>query len=404
MSSLATISDAPALWADRSDAPEAWLARAARWARPHQADVWLAVGLAAAATAETAVTPFDSGYRVPGGWGVALVAVSALSLMWRHSAVLVAVGVSSAVVVVNAAAGFPVGAAQWPPWIALFSCFAFGGLAVRLAGAAMCVAAVTGYVLLDHGQTVTADLAGVVMCFLIATIGGDAARSRRAFAAGRQARTLGEAREQALAAERVLLTERARLAGELHDALGHTVNVMVLQAGVARRVFEDNPGFARQALVDIENAGRDALGELDRLLRILHPRETDVGGSPDLGDLAALAERIRATGRELDIAVEPVALSPSGSRTSYRIVQEALTNAVRHTRSGRIRARVTSVADLVRIEVFNEGVGFAAPVAGRGLVGMRERARLEGGSFDAGPVDGGFRVLATLPARPDTAS
>ncbi|EIV93145.1 sensor histidine kinase [Frankia sp. QA3] len=236
----------------------------------------------------------------------------------------------------------------------------------------------------------------------------DDRRGRRpqpaAFAAARQARTLGEAREQALAAERVLLTERGRLAGEVHDALGHTVNVMVLQAGVARRVFEDNPGFARQALADIETAGRDALGELDRLLRILHPWETDAGGSPDLGDLAALAERIRATGREVDLAVEPVALSPTGSRTSYRIVQEALTNAVRHTCSGRIRVRVTPAGDLARIEVFNEGVGFAAPVAGRGLVGMRERARLEGGSLDAGPVDGGFRVLATLPARPDTVS
>ncbi len=359
------------------------------------------MGLAAAATVETAVAPFDSWYREPGGWGVALVAVSTLSLMWCHSAVLVATGVSSAVVVVNAAGGYPVGAAQWPPWIALFSCFALGGLAVRLAGSAICVAAVTGYVLLDHGLTVMTDLAGVIMCFLIATIGGDAARSRRECAAARQASTLGEAREHALAAERVLLTERARLAGELHDALGHTVNVMVLQAGVARRVFEDNPGFARQALVDIETAGRDALGELDRLLRILHPRESDVGRSPDLDDLAALVERIRATGREVDLAVEPVALPPAGSRTSYRIVQEALTNAVRHTRSGRIRVRITPAADLVRIEVFNEGVGFAAPVAGRGLVGMRERARLEGGSFDAGPVGGGFRVLATLPARLD---
>ncbi|CAJ60879.1 MULTISPECIES: sensor histidine kinase [Frankia] len=82
-------------------------------------------------------------------------------------------------------------------------------------------------------------------------------------------------------------------------------------------------------------------------------------------------------------------------------MQEALTNAVRHTRSGRIRVRVGPAADLVRIEVVNEGVGFVVPVAGRGLVGMRKRARLEGGSFDAGPVGGGFRVLATLPARPD---
>jgi signal transduction histidine kinase len=292
-------------------------------------------------------------------------------------------------------------------------CYAVGGLAVRFAGTAMCTAAIGGYVAFDRGGAGAAELTGIAMIFLIVTVGGDAARTRRSFAAAQQARVRDEAQKQALAAERVLLEERGRLAGELHDALGHTVNVMVRQAGVARRLFEENPGFAQQALIDIETVGREALGELDRLLRVLHPKDDESAGRTsaepqppiqsdraDAAGLEALAERIRATGRDVELAVEPVELSASRSRALYRIVQEALTNAVRHTGSGRIRVRVGPAENMARIEVFNEGDRFAPPVPGRGLVGMRERARLEGGSFAAGPVDGGFRVLATLPLHP----
>ena len=100
----------------------------------------------------------------------------------------------------------------------------------------------------------------------------------------------------------------------------------------------------------------------------------------------------------MEMRVDGISLTPGGARALYRIVQEALTNAVRHTSAGRIQVEVSQVADQVLLEVVNEGNGFRDPVPGRGLVNMHERARLEGGALEAGPVEGGFRVRAVLPA------
>jgi signal transduction histidine kinase len=173
---------------------------------------------------------------------------------------------------------------------------------------------------------------------------------------------------------------------------------MVMQAGVGRRVFADNPEFAAQALGHIETVGRDALGELDRLLRVLHPdRDGEPAAAPALTGLAELAGRVRAAGRELVLSPAEVSLSPSGERALFRIAQEAVTNALRHTASGRITVELGQTADTVVLEVVNETPPLPAPTPGRGLVNMRERARLEGGVFEAGPVDGGFRVRAALP-------
>jgi len=196
-------------------------------------------------------------------------------------------------------------------------------------------------------------------------------------------------------AERAVQDERIRWARDLHDAVGHAVNVMVMQAGVARRVFTENPGFAQEALRHIETVGRQALDELDRLLR-------SGGGSDDGGtaeDLVALAERVRSAGREVDLNLTPVPLSPSASRALYRIVQEAVTNALKHG-DGRIRITVRPDGERVIVDVHNSVEGVSALAApGRGMINMRERARLEGGDFEAGPVAGGFRVRATLPIR-----
>jgi signal transduction histidine kinase len=181
---------------------------------------------------------------------------------------------------------------------------------------------------------------------------------------------------------------------------------MVLQAGVGRRVFADNPTYAQEALVSIETAGRAALDELNRLLRVLQP---EGGGTPEpfaptLGDLHEMADRIRATGREVELAADDVALPAGAARAVYRIVQEALTNAVRHTRAGRIRVEVRASGGQVLLEVLNECDPRAAPVPGHGLVNMRERARLEGGELEAGPVESGFRVRAVLPLAAGVAS
>ena len=175
---------------------------------------------------------------------------------------------------------------------------------------------------------------------------------------------------------------------------------MVLQAGVGRRVFADNPTYAQEALTSIETAGRASLDELNRLLRVLQP---DGGGTaepfaPTVADLEEMAERIRATGRPVELRTNGVELPAGAARAVYRIVQEALTNAVRHTPGGRIRVELLRNDSQVLLEVLNECDPVADPVPGHGLVNMRERARLEGGELEAAPVDGGFRVRAVLPA------
>jgi signal transduction histidine kinase len=299
--------------------------------------------------------------------------------------------------VLNAAAGYPIGFLDWPAWIALFSCFDIGGRRVRVAATLIAALGIAGYVYFDRAGPLH-QLPGIVIHFVVAMVVGELS-SRRTKAVLAEAKRGAEAREQALAAERLLLQERSRLARELHDSLGHTVNVMVLQAGVGRRVFADNPTFAQEALSAIETVGRAALDELNRLLKVLRPDERGTAEpfSPALADLEHLVEQIRATGRQVDLRADDIDVPASTARAVYRIVQEALTNAVKHTPAGGIRVQVTRSGAAVRLEVVNDCDRPPEPVPGHGLVNMRERARLAGGELEAGPIDGGFRVRALLP-------
>jgi signal transduction histidine kinase len=319
------------------------------------------------------------------------------ALLWRQTAPLVAQAGAGGTIVVNAAAGYPIGFLDWPAWIALFSCFDVGGRRVRATATVLTALAVAGYVSLDRGAPVH-QLPGIVLHFFVAMVVGELS-SRRTKAVVAETRRGAQSRERALAAERLLLQERTRLARELHDSLGHTVNVIVLQAGVGRRVFADNPTFAQEALSSIETIGRAALDELNRLLKVLRPDERAMPEpfAPTIADLEDLVERIRSTGRQVDLRADDVELPASTARAVYRIVQEALTNAVKHTTTGGIRVRVDRIGPDVRLEVVNDCDLPPDPVPGHGLVNMRERARLEGGALEAGPIDGGFRVRATLP-------
>jgi signal transduction histidine kinase len=334
---------------------------------------------------------------------VTLLAAAAgpIALVWRQTAPLAAQAGAGLAIVTTSAAGSPIDFLAWPAWFALFSCFTVGDGRLRAAATAIAALAVAGFVAFDRGDPLAA-LPSIVLSFLVATVAGALShRWTRAVAA--EAASAAESRRQALEAERLLMQERGRLARELHDSLGHTVNVMVLQAGVGRRVFADNPGYAHEALASIETAGRASLDELNRLLRVLQPGDggTAEPFAPALADLEQMAERIRATGRAVELRTNGVELPAGTARAVYRIVQEALTNAVRHTASGRIRVELLKDGSQVLLEVLNECDPLPDPIPGHGLVNMRERARLEGGELEAAPVDGGFRVRAVLPA--DTA-
>jgi len=234
---------------------------------------------------------------------------------------------------------------------------------------------------------------------------------------GRRVRLRGERaaellREQAAEARRIVVEERARIARELHDVVAHRVSLMTVQAGAAKAVVTEDPEGARRAMGAVEEAGRQALDELRHLLGILRP-ETDLDGlgpQPGLADLPRLVEQIRGAGVDVSLATDgvPAELPARVDLFAYRIVQEALTNVLKHTGPG-AHTEVRLGADRIGIvvEVLDDGHGAVVTpesgvdqggARGHGIVGMRERARLLGGSLDARPrPGGGFRVVAHLP-------
>jgi signal transduction histidine kinase len=202
--------------------------------------------------------------------------------------------------------------------------------------------------------------------------------------------------------ERVLEEERARIARELHDVIAHSVSVMIVQAGAARLTLNGEAGQATEALLSVERAGRQALDEMRRLLGMLRQghAEPQLTPQPGLGDLERLVEQVRAAGLEVEVEVEgaPVPLAPGVDLSAYRIVQEALTNTLKHAHARSVRLRLRYEGDAVAIEVLDDGRGGMPNGTGHGLVGMRERVELYRGAFEAGGAPGGgFRVHARLP-------
>ena len=224
-----------------------------------------------------------------------------------------------------------------------------------------------------------------------------------AWALGEAARNRRKAIDEG--ARRAVGDEQARIARELHDVIAHSVSVIVVQASAADDVFDTRPDQARAALRSIEQAGRDALRELRTLLAGDAPGDPDpTRPQPGLARLDELAEPLRLAG--LDVVVhregEEPRLPAGVDLSAYRIVQEALTNTLRHARATRAEVTVRFGAGAVELELRDDGRGvpLVADVngAGQGLVGMRERAALLGGTLEAGPLPGGgYRVHARLP-------
>ncbi|GAA2486074.1 sensor histidine kinase [Winogradskya humida] len=196
--------------------------------------------------------------------------------------------------------------------------------------------------------------------------------------------------------------ERTRIARELHDVLAHTVSVIVVQAQAAEDVFDRRPDQARKALTTIGTAARSTLQELRVLLHTLSEDTGELGPQPGLDRLAALAESMDATGLRVELETVKVSVPAAVDLSAYRIVQESLTNTLRHSHATRARVTVTCSPAEVSVEIRDDGparpAGRVSGSGQRGIVGMQERARLLGGTLDAGPTPGGgFRVRAAFP-------
>jgi signal transduction histidine kinase len=231
------------------------------------------------------------------------------------------------------------------------------------------------------------------------------------FTLGRQFKQAAEAKERAARAERereerarlAVAEERARIARELHDVVGHSVSVMTVQAAGVRRLLRPEQEREREALLIVERTGREALAEMRRMVGVLRrPEEAPaLAPQPSLEHLDRLVEQARDAGLPVELRIEGEARElPAGvDLTAYRLVQEGLTNALKHARATRAEVRVDYRDGEIEVTVSDNGTGVGnGDASGHGLVGMRERVSVYGGELQAGPQPGGgYRLRATLP-------
>jgi signal transduction histidine kinase len=364
-------------------------------------DLGVVAAVAATMTLTISVAQEDGAEQAPDALAYALgLAVAALLLArgrWPMGVLVGTVGVLMAY--------YSSGYSAFSPAIALAAAAYAAAVAGRLLAAALLLGGfmlfAVGYQTVVEGESLASVLGTHVLteAALLAAVLllGAAVRHRRAWAAEVRARLQREG-------ERRAQEERLRIARELHDVMAHTVAAIGVQASVAAEVLHDTPEQADAALRAIRAQSREAMAELRAAVGVLRD-EAPSSPAPGLRDLDALVGTARAAGVAVEVSVDGAerALPGAIDLTAYRIVQESLTNVVRHAGATAARVALRYAPDEVELEIADDGRGVnGAPPDGHGLVGMRERAAAVGGTLAAGPApDGGFRVQARLPtARP----
>ena len=260
-------------------------------------------------------------------------------------------------------------------------------------------------VLATGDAAVALSIVEVMATFSAAWWLGDNTRTRRAQreALETYAVELADTREEL--AERRVAEERLRIAREMHDVVAHSLGVVAIQAGVAEHVLDDDPAQARRSVATIGDVARSSLADMRRTLGLLRGGGESQDAAPRLADVPHLVAEVGAAA-DLDVQLQlsgaaPARLDPALELSAYRVVQEALTNVGKHAPGSHVRVEVVYGSDDVRVEVCDDGGTAPArdlPGSGNGLVGMRERVGMFGGSFEAAQqASGGFRVAASFP-------
>jgi signal transduction histidine kinase len=343
-------------------------------------------------------------YHDPNLVSVLLAIGVAVPYYFRRHAPLAVLLLSEACLVALAVGDYRTGPAPGVLFVGLYTVAAWCDVRDRAIGAGAAVIGLTVVAVVGvPGGISGAGVALNFAAFAAAYLFGSTMRNRRLYGEQLEARARALERERDEETRRALAEERLRIAQELHDVVAHSMGVIAVQAGVGAHVIDSEPGEAKKALEAISQTSRSTLAEIRRMLGVLRDDEgLSYVPAPGLADLHRLVRDVATAGLHAEVRVEGTTteLPPGVDLTAYRIVQEALTNVLKH--AGRATATVVIGYEdkALRLEILDDGRGVngrAAP-GGHGLAGMRERVGVYGGSFEAGPrTGGGFRVAVRLP-------
>ena len=339
-------------------------------------------------------------------WAYLLVLAQTLPLMWRRRAPFTVALIVGAATTAHGMVEIPDPPLPYGALLAIYTVAAYGSRRLALAAAGITAAALLFALLFAAGDTNAQDYLVNYLVFAIAWLLGDSVRSRRGRLAEAEARVANLERTREAEAARAVVEERNRIAREMHDVVAHHVSMMVVQAEAGPVGIERDPALAARAFDAISATGKQALIEMRGLLGVLRTGETagdtpPLAPQPTIDRLADLFAQVREAGLpvEFTVAGDPIPLPSAVDLSVYRIVQESLTNALKHAGPATAIVRLTYGPDHLRIQVSDDGIGGPHPASGgHGLIGMRERIVLLGGDLSAGGrPGGGYLVDARIP-------